>query len=193
MILVRQAERPYTADDLREMPDDGRRYEVIGGELIVPPSPSERHQRVSFELVRILGAFVTENEIGRVYAAPLDVYLGEHDVVQPDLIVILKANRGIIQPHGIVGVPDLLVEIVSRSTAGIDRVRKAATYATAGVRECWIVDPEAEKMLVQELKGGRYHPAPMEDGLATSKVLEGLRIDPAKVFATPDWLREATE
>ena len=75
MVATRQIERPYTAEDLAALPDDGRRYEVIGGELIVSPSPSERQQRVSTRLVRRIQSHVEDNDIGVAYTAPFDVYL----------------------------------------------------------------------------------------------------------------------
>src|SRR5688572_627283 len=109
MVMIRQAERPYTADDLAEMPDDGRRYEVLGGELIVSPSPSERHQSVLTELLASLRAFIREHRLGKVYPAPFDVSFDEYNILQPDLIVVLKQHRDRILSNGIAGPPDLVV------------------------------------------------------------------------------------
>ena len=193
MIMVRQAERPYTAEDLAGMPDDGRRYEVIGGELIVSPSPTERHQRCSLRLTRIIDNYVEAGTWGALYIAPFDVHLGPHDIVQPDLIVVHRDHLNRIRQRGIEGAADLVVEIISPSSSGIDRVRKSATYAAFGVPEYWLVDPNTETILAQELRDGRYHPLPSDDGLVRSKVLDGLVIDPREVFAVPDWFAEVAE
>jgi Uma2 family endonuclease len=91
------------------------------------------------------------------------------------------------------GPPDLVIEIISPSSAGIDRIRKAATYATFGVPEYWIVDPEEESIEVQTLSGGRYRPIPPEDGLIRSVQVEGLVIDPADLFHVPAWLKTGSE
>ena len=191
MIMIRQADRPYTAEDLAEMPTDGRRYEVLGGELVVSPSPSVRHQRVSLRLSAILETHLERTQVGTVLAAPFDVHLSEHDVIQPDLVVILRENGDRIRRNAIHGAPDLLIEIVSPSSAGYDRVRKSAIYSANGVPEYWIVDPDSQTILAQYLDGGRYHPIPHQNGLIPSRLIEGLVVDPDRVFSMPEWLLES--
>jgi Uma2 family endonuclease len=188
MVATHQIERPYTAEDLAALPDDGRRYEIIGGELIVSPSPSERHQRVSTRLVRRIQSHVEDNDIGVAYTAPFDVHLGEHDIVEPDILVVLKENESRLRHFGVAGPPDLVIEIVSPSSSGIDRIRKAATYATFGVPEYWIVDPAAETILAQTLTEGRFRPIAHEDELIHSVQIVGLVIDPTEIFAIPAWM-----
>ena len=83
MVTQLQLERPYTASDLAEIDDDRHRYEIIGGELIASPSPSEPHQRTSSRLLRMLATQVEDLELGMAYSAPFDVHLSEHDVVPP--------------------------------------------------------------------------------------------------------------
>ena len=193
MIAVRQVERPYTADDLATMPDDGRRYEIIGGELIVSPSPTTRHQRVSFRLSRLLDDYLERTAAGEAFAAPLDVLLGNHDILQPDIVVVLKENAHRITESGVNGPPDLVVEIVSPSTVRTDRIRKSATYATFGVPEYWIVDPESESIVVQTLVDGQFQPIGGDDGLVRSAHISGLVIDPSSIFTVPDWLANRGE
>ena len=188
MVATHPIQRPYTADDLAGMPEDGRRYEVIGGELLVSPSPTTRHQRISGRLYRRIETYVEDQDIGVAYAAAFDVHLGEHDIVQPDILVVLKANVSRLREVGMAGPPDLVIEIISPSSSGIDRIRKAATYATFGVPEYWIVDPDSETILAQALEGGRFRPVPSEDGPIRSVQIAGLVIDPAEVFAVPDWM-----
>ena len=87
------AGRPLTADDLNEFPDDDKRYEIIGGQLIVSPSPSSRHQEILTLLTTWVTLHVLQNNLGRVFVAPMDVHLSFYDVVQPDLLVVLDARK----------------------------------------------------------------------------------------------------
>jgi Uma2 family endonuclease len=118
------------------------------------------------------------------------VHLSEHDVLEPDIVVVLREHRERIRDDGICGPPDLVVEVISPGSARTDRVRKAAAYAAFGVPEYWLVDPREQTILVQELRSGRYHPVTSDDGLVRSVVLAGLTIDPRDVFALPDWMTE---
>lgn len=174
-----------TVEDLANTPDDGRRYEVIGGELVASPAPSTKHQRVSFRLSRILGDYLERVGSGEAFAAPIDVVLGKHDIVQPDLIVVLQQHGDRVTDAGIEGAPDIVIEIISPSSQRMDRIRKSATYATFGVPEYWIVDPETETILVQTLVDGRYQPGEGREGSVRSVQLPDLIIDPSDVFALP--------
>ena len=156
MTAVLQFERPYTVEDLASIPDDGWRYEVVGGELVGSPAPTTKHQRVSLRLSRILGDYLERVGSGEAFAAPIDVFLGQHDIVQPDLVAILHRHADRVTEAGIKGAPDIVIEITSPSSQRMDRIRKSATYATFGVPEYWIVDPETETILVQALVDGRY-------------------------------------
>jgi len=192
MIAVRQLERPYTIDDLKDLPRDGRRYEVIGGELVMTPSPSSRHQLVSSRLNWILRSFLATTPLGEVFSAPYDVVLGTHDILEPDLLVILNEQSDLVTDLHVVGAPALVIEIISPSTRSMDRVRKSATYADNGVQEYWIVDPDTESILAQKLVNGVYQPLPEGDGLICSEVVAGLVVDPREVFAPPVWQRART-
>lgn len=189
MVTQLQIDRPYTATDLVAIEDDRNRYEIIGGELIVSPAPAEPHQWASGNLFAMIRNHVLSNQLGRAYAAPFDVHLSEHDVVEPDIVVVLRDSQTRVEHDGILGPPDLVVEIVSPSSTRIDRVRKAATYATFGVPEYWIVDPDSQTILAQALVGQHYEPIVSEDGLVRSQAIAGLVVDPVAVFAIPDWLK----
>jgi Uma2 family endonuclease len=177
-------QRPLTYDDLLLMPEDGKRYEVIGGELFVNPAPRREHQEVVANLDWILQRFLRETGLGRVYTHPVDVHLGRHDIVQPDLLVIRSARLDTYRAEGIVvEPPDIVVEIMSPRTRGIDQVRKMALYAKAGVPEYWLVDPERRALILHRLAGDEYDAtAPDADGVIASHVLDGLRVDPSDVF-----------
>jgi Uma2 family endonuclease len=177
--------RPLTYDDLLQMPDDGQRYEVIGGELVVTPSATANHQRVLFQLIRLLDAFVLEHGGGELFFAPFDVQLGYHDIVEPDLVFIAtEQGRVPGQHHKFEGSPVLVVEVVSPSSRQTDRVKKMALYARSGVLEYWIADPEQRTLVVNGLQGQTYvSVAPDTEGLLVSRALSGLRVAPATIFA----------
>ena len=123
-------------------PDDGRRHEIIDGDHYMNPAPATYHQRLSRKIHFQLYEQIELQGLGEVYNAPTDVQLTDHDIVQPDLIVVLNDRRIIITPTKIKGVPHLVVEILSDSTAKNDRVLKKELYERVGVPEYWIVNPE---------------------------------------------------
>jgi Uma2 family endonuclease len=145
-----------TYEDLVNLPEDGKRYEILDGDLVVTASPITRHQRVSRNLLVALDRHVREQELGEVFYAPIDVLLDRHTIVVPDLVFVSTARAPIVQHHGIVGAPDLLVEILSPSTAERDRDTKAKLYARFGVDHYWIVDAESEVLQVYSRDGASY-------------------------------------
>jgi Uma2 family endonuclease len=173
--------RPLTYDDLLQMPDDGKRYEIIGGELFVSPSPVPKHQELSQRLMLLIGMHVRERNLGKLYAAPLDVRLGEHDIVEPDLLFISTDRLGIIGATTINGAPDLLIEVLSPSTRARDESLKADLYARTGVREYWLVDPEARTLAMHALDDGRWVRIGPSDR-PESRVLPGLTVDVTTLF-----------
>ena len=137
----------FTYEDYLSAPED-ERYELLDGALVMIPAPGEPHQRVSIWLGWKLLQFVAENRLGEVYPAPFDVVLSNWDVVQPDLIFVSHARAPIITPANLQGAPDLVVEILSPSTAERDKTFKYALYAEHGVGEYWIVDTDAKTITV---------------------------------------------
>jgi Uma2 family endonuclease len=134
-------DRQLTYADYAALPDDGRRYQLLDGELVMNPSPTRWHQAVSGELHSRLREHVVSRGLGEVFAAPLDVLLDERNVVQPDLLFVSNARREILRDANVAGAPDLCVEILSPGTERTDRLRKLDIYARAGVPHYWIVDP----------------------------------------------------
>jgi Uma2 family endonuclease len=131
-------------DDYSGIPPDGKRYEILEGDLYVTPAPSPTHQRISRRLERVLEDYFHPRRLGEVFDAPIDAILTPNDVVQPDLVVV--ANAAQISARGIEGAPLLMVEILSTSTRSQDRTVKARRYAALGVRHYWIVDPDAKAL-----------------------------------------------
>ena len=174
-----------TYEDLVNLPEDGKRYEILDGDLVVTASPMTRHQRVSRNLEVVLHIHVQENDLGEVFDAPIDVVLDRHTVVVPDLVFISKARSAIIQRHGIVGAPDLLVEILSPATAERDRDTKAKLYARFGVDHYWIVDAESEELHVYKRDGTLYRAPATHRGRTVVCVppFPDLALDLASVWA----------
>ncbi len=145
-----------TYPELRVMPDDGKRYELIDGEVFVAPAPSEKHQRVLGRLYLSMGNHVERQKLGRVYFAPFDVVFTEKTALEPDLIFVSAARVGIIGPEYIIGAPDLVVEILSPHRPAFDRVTKFKQYAQYGVGEYWMIDPVADTVEMYSLRGKTY-------------------------------------
>jgi Uma2 family endonuclease len=131
-----------TYDDFCLLPDDGKRREIIEGELFVTPSPQTPHQRAAICLSAHLWQFVRSHKLGEVFAAPFDVVFSNLDVVEPDLLFISNARAHVLTNKNVQGAPDLVVEVLSESTARVDRSIKLKLYGKFGVQEYWIIDPE---------------------------------------------------
>ncbi|HEV8144021.1 MAG TPA: Uma2 family endonuclease [Methylomirabilota bacterium] len=128
------------------LPDDGRRYEILDGELSVTPAPSLDHQIILANLFRILDAHVRARNLGIVLFAPLDVILTDANIVQPDLVFLDHERMSRSSRRGVEGPPTLLVEVLSPGTTGVDRNVKRTLYAREGVPFYWIVGPEARTL-----------------------------------------------
>jgi Uma2 family endonuclease len=184
-----------TYDDLIAMPDDGNRYELLSGEIVMSPAPKTAHQRISMRLSNILFEHVFSNDLGEVFTAPIDVRFSEYNVVQPDLVFVSNERDDIVADDCVDGPPDLVVEILSPSTRVSDLVAKSTLYAASGVAEYWIVDPDTETIAVFQLVNGQYQSRPHREGIILSSVLPGVEAKVAEVFAKPNRRskREKTE
>jgi Uma2 family endonuclease len=146
----------FTYSDYLLLPDNEKRYEILEGELLMSPASNAKHQTTLIRLVRILSAFVEENNLGQVFIAPFDVVLSKFDVVQPDLLFVSAKNAHKVKSTHVEGAPDLVVEIISPGRAQRDRIIKSKIYALHGVKEYWLVHPEKEQVQVLQLKKGNY-------------------------------------
>ncbi|MEO6285090.1 MAG: Uma2 family endonuclease [Dyadobacter sp.] len=130
--------------------------QIINGEEIMSPSPKTPHQRASRKLLRILEDYVETNNLGELFNAPFDVIFEEGvNSLQPDLFFVAKQNEHIIQDW-IRGVPDLVVEIISKSNFRLDTVVKKKIYERYGVKEFWIVFPEKASIEIYSLVNEKY-------------------------------------
>jgi len=175
--------KKYTYEDYLKTPDDVR-YELIEGDLLMTPSPVTKHQRILRELGFELLSFVRVKDLGEIFLAPFDVHLDNENVVEPDILFISKQRLHIIGEKNVQGPPDLVIEILSESTANRDLVQKKRLYAKFGVKEYWIVIPGEEIVEIYTLKDALYvlgKSFGKEDTLE-SPLLKGLKIDLKKIF-----------
>lgn len=135
--------RVWTRDDVLALPDDGNRYELVDGELLVSPAPRGRHQRGVWQLHLIVAPFVEKHRLGTTGMAPADLDLKTGQLLQPDLFVagMVAGKEPVDWPD--YPVPLLVVEVLSPSTARYDRVTKRRRYQRSQVHQYWIVDLDA--------------------------------------------------
>ena len=175
---------PYTYREYALLPDDGKRYEIVDGDLYVSPAPTPFHQTVSR---RLQFQLMSQLEItGRAYVfnAPIDLILDDETVVQPDLVVVSMEQRDVISKRGIEGAASVVVEILSPSTSSNDRVLKRLAYARHRIPEYWIVDPTAGQVEAYRLEADGYvlrERLERTDTL-TSQVFEDVSISLEPVF-----------
>ena len=176
-----------TYEDYLDLPDDGRRYELVEGDLFVTAAPFIRHQSTLGNLHLLLTPFVREHRLGKVFLAPTDVLLSTTTVVQPDLMFVATKHQSRILDAYIDGAPDLVVEILSDKSRRYDERTKKQLYEKFGVPEYWILDSELETVKVYRLglKGyGAASELEAENGdTLTSPLFPDLTIRVAEIFA----------
>lgn len=153
MALPQPVGAPLTVADLEAMPDDGRRYELIGGAIVMTAAPVPVHQRISRRLQRLLDETAPPGH--EVFCAPIDLDLPGGQRVQPDVVVLPRTSVG----EKRLTLPVLLVvEIVSAGSRTHDTVTKRTTYAEAGIPAYWMVDTDTARVTCLRLAGGTYEP-----------------------------------
>jgi Uma2 family endonuclease len=174
----------WTYEDLLEIPDDRFRYEIIDGDLVVTPSPLSVHQIVSRNLFRILDAHVHAKDRGDVIYAPLDVIFDDLNVLEPDILFVSKARRGIIGRRGIAGPPDLAVEVLSKGTRRRDLVVKREVCRRFRVPHYWTLDPFERVLREHVLRGRGYREREVHGARRFRPALfRSLTIDLGRVWA----------
>ena len=154
----------WTYSDYARLPDDGNRYEVIDGELLVTPSPSPLHQRVGARLLMALDPFVERHHLGLVIP-DVDLLFRTGQFLRPDLLVVPESGRDGITDRGIETAPLLVVEILSPTSGAIDRVKKPARYGDFAIPEYWVLDPEERCAWVWRFAEGATTPERCEQRL----------------------------
>ena len=134
----------WTQDDVRALPDDGHRYELVHGELLVSPAPRKLHQEVVGDLYFLLKSWLAVHPVGAVYASPAELTYGADTLVQPDVFV-LTPEAAASRQWNTLGEVLLIAEVLSPSTARYDRFQKRRAYQEAGVPLYWILDPDTRQ------------------------------------------------
>jgi Uma2 family endonuclease len=163
-MATKPAFQHWTYAEYARLPDDGNRYEVIAGELVVSPGPRPKHQRAVARLTFALEGFTQSQGLGEVYPGPIDVLLSDADYLEPDVVFVRRERVGIVSGTAIESAPDLVIEVISPSTALRDRGIKRERYALFGVPLYWVVDIELRQIGVYRLAENPYGPAEIATG-----------------------------
>jgi len=181
----RRTERLWTFDELAaEVPETNQPMELWDGALIMPPSPSYAHQTTADRFHDLLKAWVRPRRLGRTAIAPLDMVLSPHRATQPDVLFVASARLEILTDR-VRGAADLVAEVISPESRRRDRIDKRDLYEQHGIKEYWLIDPEAQtvEVLFLEREGyalvGRWRPGER----AKSRLLKGFTVDVTQLFA----------
>ncbi len=176
-------ERRLSVNYYRILPE-GAPYQLIEGELVMTPAPNPRHQIILGRLFMILYNFVEQRKMGIVLISPVDLYLDDENAFQPDIIFISNEGQAVIKNDGIYGPPDLVMEVISPSTAHYDLKEKFRVYERTGVKEYWIVDPEMNSIEIYISKDKRLSlfARVEERGEIESPLLKDMKLNLENVF-----------
>ncbi|MDP9192068.1 MAG: Uma2 family endonuclease [Acidobacteriota bacterium] len=184
--MAPQTSTRLTYEDYLELPDDGKQYELIEGELVLNPTPITRHQRIVFKIAMHLQLYFDQHGGGEAFIAPLDVVLADDVVLEPDVMVVLSERFSIIGEKNIQGAPNIVVEVLSESTRKWDETVKRKLYERFGVDEYWIVDPVIDVVKIHRRSGVSFVRAAEisteSGGEITSPLLPGFALDVNLVF-----------
>jgi len=184
--VLKPEDRLYTYEDYLTWDDDVR-YELINGVAYALAAPNLKHQEVLRELTLSIGNYL-KGKSCKLFMSPVDVkpFPNKNDIVlQPDLVVVCDKNK--LDGKAVVGIPDIVIEILSPSTAQKDKLVKYNIYLDAGVLEYWIVDADAKVVNVFKRQNGHYLPfAYGEEDKIETDILEGLEINLGEIFGVVD-------
>lgn len=181
-MAIAHDKQKYTVEDYLQLPDD-ERVELIDGELVMCPAPKWSHQQIVGKLYYKLVTWNNESKAGEVGLSPTDVILSRYDAVQPDLLFVARERTDIIGDR-VRGAPDWAVEILSPGSEKRDLVVKKDLYAKHGVREYWIIDPEARAVTIHALENGMLNPIRTvgPGAVAESDVMTGFAVPVDELF-----------
>ena len=173
-----------TAEDYYNLPDNGLRYQLIEGELYMAPVPNLYHQTISGNLEFMFRSYLEQNPLGILLHASVDAVFHAESIWQPDIFIVLNANRHILKEQLCEGVPDFIVEILSPNNRELDLHTKRAVYARRGVTEYRIVDPNAKEMLIYRFDENISEPVTRLKSPASAKspLFPGLTIELDAMF-----------
>ena len=176
MDAAKVLEESYTIEDIYNLPQ-GKRAELIDGEIYMMASPSTIHQRLVMALSnRIYNYIDSKQGSCEVFPSPFAVFLNADNEIylEPDISVICDKSK--ITDEGCKGAPDWVIEIVSQSSKRMDYYIKLFRYRTAGVKEYWVVDPEKNHVIVYDFEHDEVMDYTFSDKVKAG-IYEGLEID----------------
>ncbi len=162
---------PKTILEVWESLPEGTLCQLINNQLIMSPVPIILHQVTLNEINIEISNFLRKNNLGKVFIAPLDVYFSDENIFQPDIIFVKNENANKIKRKGLIGAPDLVIEILSPSTSQLDYEAKKLVYERFGVEEYFIVDPNTKSVDSFFLKEGKFYKQKDSTGRIESKIL----------------------
>ena len=167
----------WTEEDYYRLPETNRIIELSEGKLIMTPAPTTQHQLILGDLFLLIGNYVLSNNLGKIVTSPVEVRLWKGKIRQPDIAFMSSEHLDRITKQDF-GVPDLAVEMLSKSTAETDRKDKLHEYEKAGVSEYWIVDPDAKTIEIYALENKAYILLGKWGigEIASSKLLDGFKV-----------------
>lgn len=180
--VLENPEKVWTYEDYLALNDDTV-FEIINGKAFMSPAPELFHQRWARKIFLAVERHVEARKLGEVFFAPVDVVLDEKNVVQPDLVFVSTANAGLLERRGIMGAPDLVVEIISPTSLRRDRYDKRELYARFGVKEFWLADVANRSIETLSLQKGGYQllSCATAEGKIRSEILPGFELDLASL------------
>lgn len=193
---VEVVERMTAQEFFRRAPED-RKAELIDGVMIMPSPPTDRHEKLQIFLLRLVSEYAERFDLGEVRGSRTAVELAEDQVTEPDVLFVAKDRASIINDQGIFGPPDLVIEVLSASTATYDRGAKFRAYEHAGVRELWLIDPYGPAGTeFYQRAGSIFKPVmPDENGFVHSVALPGFKLKTSWLWPPERFIpvREALE
>jgi len=177
--------KKYNYQDYLNLPDDGKRYEVINGELIMVAAPNTIHQNIIIKIIYEIEGYLRKQKMGKIFCAPTDIKFNDTNVVQPDILFISQDRLNIITENNIVGAPDLIMEILSPGTAYYDLLEKKELYEQCGVKEYWIVDPKKQRVDIYINVGQQFdlNQRVELEGVLKSSVMKGFEVKIENIFS----------
>ena len=172
-----------TYSDYLKTPEGGK-FQLIGGEIIEMTSPSLYHQRIIARFLTIFNNYILSHNLGEAFVAPLDVHFTDAETYQPDILILLTESFSKMQENKIEGAPDLIVEVLSPSTAYYDLKHKKTIYEKHGVREYWVVDPIDKTVEIYQNQNAKFHLIAelTKTDTAKSQLIAGMEVELEKVF-----------
>jgi Uma2 family endonuclease len=165
--MNKQTPYTWTYSDYARFPDDGNRYEVIDGEVLVTPAPSTNHQHVLFTVAVALRQYVERWNLG-VVLPEVDLLFVTGQFLRPDMLFVPNSAKEGVTNRGVEEAPGLVVEVLSPTSGGIDKVKKPRRYGDFGVPEYWVVDPEEQVVWVWRFSAGKTEPERLTDRVTWS-------------------------